>query len=94
MSLSKMLTVFLRVPQYSGVARSQTTPGHCTRLLYYLFSESAEEEGEGLGACSPSKLLHLKLRLHVTIFVSRFSLSRLGIRMQCVYTRGVKLAYV
>ena len=32
-----------------------------------------------------------KLRLHVVISVSWFSLSRLGIRMRCIYTRGVKL---
>ena len=36
-----------------------------------------------------------KLRLHVAIFASRFSLSRLGIRRRCVYTRGIiKLACV
>ena len=33
-----------------------------------------------------------ELHLHVTIFVSQFSLSQLGIHMRCVYTRSVKLA--
>ena len=30
-----------------------------------------------------------KLHLHIAIFVSRFSLSRLGIHMHCIYTRGI-----
>ena len=44
--------------------------------------------------CSCCVYISNKLRLYVTIFVSRFSLSRLGICMQCVYTRSVKLACV
>ena len=38
---------------FSGVARSQTTPGHWTRLFVCLV-------GGGLGACFPSKFLHLR----------------------------------
>ena len=40
----------------SGVARSQTTPGHRTRFFFFFLVGG----GGGLGACSPSKFLHLR----------------------------------
>ena len=51
------------VYMYSGIGRSQTMPGHCTHLFFVVFFLV---RGSGLGACFPSKFLHLRGRqLHV-----------------------------
>ena len=45
--------------QSSGVARSQTTPGHCTRF-FFVVVVVGQEGGGGVGACFPSKFLYLR----------------------------------
>ena len=53
----------------SGVARSQTTPGHSVCFLGFFFW-SGGGGGSGLGVCSPStpsKFLHLEVATQIVL---------------------------
>ena len=74
----------------SGVARSQTTPGHCTRLFSFFWFGG----GGRLGACSPSKFCILEVATQIvleTMFVGLESAVDPRLRHTCAQYRSSKV---